>query len=132
MALAGKFAGLLESNFLDPRFQSQFDANSVQVSPEYKVAGPIDAISAGAIMNTMPRALQRGIMYGDKIAGPAPGLSSVGKDPLNQAAWAAIEAGGRYLPRIGTAIQVINAGPTATYDTLDPAAAAMRQRMMRR
>jgi hypothetical protein len=132
MELAGKFAGLFGSDVIDPRFQARFDASSVQASPEYMVAGPAGNVPAGAIMNTMPRALQRGIMYGDKIAGPAPGLSSVSKDPLNQAAWAAIEAGGRYLPRIGTAIQVINAGPTATYDTLDPAAAAMRQRMMRR
>ena len=126
MELAGKFAGLLESGVIDPRFQPQFDQSSVQVFPEYAVAGSLGI--AGPTIKDIPMSIRAG----DVIGRPISNVKSVTKDPFNQAGLAALGIASKFIPRVGTAINIINAGPTATYDTLDPAAAAMRQRMMQR
>ena len=71
--------------------------------------------------------------FGETNQSNIPGIAATQQDPSNSWAINAIEAGGRYLPHLGAAWLGINAGPIGGgMDTMDPAAAAMRQRMMRR
>jgi len=123
MALAGKFAGLLGSNVMDPRLTPQFD--TVAMQPEYLVAN--------AAVPGNSRVVNRAVRFGETNQSNVPGVSALGgKDPTNGWAINAIEAGGRFLPLVGAAWLGINAGPTADYDTLNPASVTMRQRMMNR
>jgi len=123
MALAGKFAGILGSNPIDPRLTPQF--NTVAMQPEYLVANV--AVPGNS------RAINRAIRFGETNQSNVPGIGALSsKDPTNGWAINAIEAGGRFLPIVGAAWLGINAGPTAEYDTLDPASVTMRQRMMNR
>ena len=123
MALAGKFAGLLGSDVIDPRGIPQFDIANMQ---------PQQLVAAG----TMPgnsRILNRAFKFGEASQNNIPSLATPQKDPTNSLAINAIEAGGRFLPHLGAAWLGINAGPLGGgMDTMDPAAAAMRQRIMRR
>ena len=123
MALAGKFAELLGSNVVDPRGIPQFDIANMQ---------PQQLVAAGAIPGNS-RVLNRAFRFGETNQSNVPSIAGNQRDTSNGLAINAIEAGGRFLPHIGAAWLGINAGPTGGgMDTMDPAAAAMRQRMMRR
>ena len=123
MALAGKFAGLLGSDVIDPRTIPQFDVANMQ---------PEQLVAAGTIPGNS-RILNRAYKFGEANQSNVPGIAATQKDPTNGWALNAIEAGGRFMPLVGAAWLGINAGPTGGgMDTMDPAAAALRQRMMRR
>jgi hypothetical protein len=123
MQLAGKYTGLFGSDIVDPRLQPQFDTASIQ---------PEQLIASGKIPGNS-RILNRAFKFGETNQSNIPGIAATQQDPSNSWAINAIEAGGRYLPHLGAAWLGINAGPIGGgMDTMDPAAAAMRQRMMRR
>ena len=74
-----------------------------------------------ALPGTFGKAVSRGKTFGEVVTGTAPGLGLLGgKDPTNQWAMQAIEAGGSKLPFVGAAWLGINAGPVGD-GTLDAA-----------
>jgi len=74
-----------------------------------------------ALPGTFGKAVSRAKTFGEVVTGNTPGLGSLGgKDPTNQWAMQAIEAGGTKLPFAGAAWLGINAGPVGD-DTLDAA-----------